>query len=249
LRIYDQIIALNPQDQTLQLGRASFAYQAGLISEAQADAILNSWLAANSPANAPPELYSLAGALPADPQREDLYIALANADPSNIPIQLRRLQVIADRNPELARAQLERLIVQNPNDFSVYFVQGELAQDLGDFELAADAYEAILGEQPNDIGALLALGGVRFQQRRYDSAARLYNEALALDPNNRAALTSLAGLTVSQGQRLTALEQLEQLQVELAAQGQSTEAIAREMQRIREGFLQQRGFQPSWERY
>ncbi|MGJ3254114.1 MAG: tetratricopeptide repeat protein [Elainellaceae cyanobacterium] len=249
LSIYNQIIALNPQDQALQLGRASFAYQAGLISEAQADAILNSWLATHSPANAPPELYSLAGALPADPQREDLYIALANADPSNIPIQLRRLQVIADRNPELARAQLERLIVQNPNDFSVYFVQGELAQDLGDFELAVDAYEAILSEQPNDIGALLALGGVRFQQRRYDYAARLYNEALALDPTNRAALTSLAGLTVAQGQRLTALEQLEQLQIELAAQGQSTEAIAREMQRIREGFLQQRGFQPSWERY
>ncbi|MEL6320850.1 MAG: tetratricopeptide repeat protein, partial [Cyanobacteria bacterium J06626_14] len=86
-------------------------------------------------------------------------------------------------------------------------------------------------------------------QQRYDSAARLYNEALALDPNNQAALTSLAGLRVAQGQRLTALEQLEFLQVEFAAQGQSTEAITREMQRIREGYLQQRGFQPPWERY
>ena len=249
LAIYNQIIALNPQDQALQLGQASLAYQARIISEAQAEAILNTWLTTNSLADAPPELYSLAGALPATPQREELYIALANADPSNIPIQLRRLQVIATRSPELARAQLERLIAQNPNDVSVYFVQGELAQDLGDFDLAANAYEAILLEQPNESGALLALGGVRFQQRRYDSAARLYNEALALDPNNQAALTSLAGLRVAQGQRLTALEQLEYLQVELAAQGRSTEAITREMQRIREGFLLQRGFQPAWERF
>ncbi|MEL6223870.1 MAG: tetratricopeptide repeat protein [Cyanobacteria bacterium J06627_8] len=249
LGIYDQIIGLDPQNQALQLGRASLAYQADLISEAQAEAILNNWLSINGIADAPPELYSLAGALPASAQREELYLALINADPSNVPIQLRRLQVIAIRSPDLARAQLDRLIAQNPNDISAYFVQGELAQDLGDLELAADAYEAILLQQPNETGALLSLGGVRIQQQRYDSAARLYNEALALDPNNQAALTSLAGLRVAQGQRLTALEQLEFLQVEFAAQGQSTEAITREMQRIREGYLQQRGFQPPWERY
>ncbi|MEO1521213.1 MAG: tetratricopeptide repeat protein [Cyanobacteria bacterium J06633_2] len=249
LGIYDQIIGLDPQNQALQLGRASLAYQADLISEAQAEAIFNNWLSINGIADAPPELYSLAGALPASAQREELYLALINADPSNVPIQLRRLQVIAIRSPDLARAQLDRLIAQNPNDISAYFVQGELAQDLGDLELAADAYEAILLQQPNETGALLSLGGVRIQQQRYDSAARLYNEALALDPNNQAALTSLAGLRVAQGQRLTALEQLEFLQVEFAAQGQSTEAITREMQRIREGYLQQRGFQPPWERY
>jgi tetratricopeptide (TPR) repeat protein len=249
LSIYDQIISLDPQNQALQLGRASIAYQAEVISEAQAEGILNNWLSINGVADAPPELYSLVGALPASAQREELYVLLANADPSNVPIQLRRLQVVASRSPDLARAQLDRLIAQNPNNLSLYFVQGELAQDLGDFDLAADAYEAILLQQPNETGALLALGGVRIQQRRYDSASRLYNEALALDPNNQAAMTSLAGLQVTQGRRLAALEQLEFLQVELASQGQSTEAIAREMQRIREGYLQQRGFQPSWERY
>ncbi|MEB3213466.1 MAG: tetratricopeptide repeat protein [Leptolyngbyaceae bacterium] len=249
LGIYDQIISIDPQNQALQLGRTSLAYQAELITEDQAEAVLNNWLAVNGIADAPPELYSLAGALPPSAQREELYVLLLNADPSNIPIQLRRLQVIASRSPQLARAQLERLIAQNPNDLSTYFVQGELAQDLGDLELAADAYESILLQQPNETGALLALGGVRIQQQRYDLAARLYNEALALEPNNQAALTSLAGLQVSQGRRITALEQLEYLQVELAAQGQSTEVITREMQRIREGYLQQRGFQPPWERY
>ncbi len=249
IALYDQVLALNPQDPAKQLGRASLAYQADLISAAQAEAILNSWLATYGVSATPPELYSLAGALPADPNREDLYTALANADPGNIPIQLRRLQVIARRSPDLARAQLQRLIAQNPDDFNVYFIQGELAQDLGNLGLASDAYESILSQEPSNIGALLALGGVRFQQRQYDSAAQLYNQALAIDPNNANAITSLVGLTVVQGRRLDALTQLEQLQVDMAAAGQSTADISREMQRIREGYLQQRGFQPEWERY
>jgi tetratricopeptide (TPR) repeat protein len=249
IALYDQVLALNPQDPAKQLGRASLAYQANIISQAQAEAILNSWLSTYGLSATPPELYSLAGALPANPDREDLYTALVNADPNNIPIQLRRLQLVARRSPDLARSQLQRLIAQNPDDFNIYFIQGELAQDLDNLDLASDAYESILSQEPSNIGALLALGGVRFQQRQYDSAAQLYNQALAIDPNNSIAMTSLVGLTVVQGRRLDALSQLEQLQVDMSAAGQSTDEISREMQRIREGYLQQRGFQPEWERY
>jgi tetratricopeptide (TPR) repeat protein len=249
IALYDQIIALNPQDPAKPLGRAALAYQAGLISESQAQATLNNWLANHSPDGAPPELFSLVGILPADPQRERLYITLSELDPSNVPVQLRRLQQVARQNPGLARAQLNRLVAENPNDFAVYFVQGELAQDLNDLDLASEAYELILSQQPTNTGALLALGGVRFQQRQYDAAAQLYNEAIALEPENPVAVQALVSLTVVQGRRLEALRQLEQLQVEQSAAGLSTEEISRQMQEIREGYLQQRGFQPPWERF
>jgi hypothetical protein len=41
--IFDQLVARNPQDLTLQLARASLAYQAKVIPESQAEAVLNYW--------------------------------------------------------------------------------------------------------------------------------------------------------------------------------------------------------------
>ncbi|MHC5724582.1 MAG: tetratricopeptide repeat protein, partial [Nostoc sp.] len=90
--IYDQLIARNPQNLSIQLGRASIAYQAKRISQPEAEAVLNNWLATQPATNTPPELYSLLGALPTDPQREALYSYLLEADPSSIPLQLRLLQ-------------------------------------------------------------------------------------------------------------------------------------------------------------
>jgi len=249
IALYDQVIALNPQDLTKQLGRASLAYQADRISAAEAEAVLGQWVSSRPADDTPPELYSLVGALPADPAREPLYDRLLAANPDSIPVQIRKIQLVATRSPDLAQAQVAQLIARNPDNLSVYFVQGQVAQDLGELNLAAQAYETILTEEPNNTGALLALGGVQFQQRRLESAARSYNQALALEPQNRDAHMALADLTVVEGRRLAALRQLEQWQVEQAARGVVDEEVTRQMQRIREGYLQQRGFQPPWERF
>lgn len=255
LVLYEQLLARNPQDLKIQLGWASVAYQAKRISTAQAEAVLYTWLQNRPPAEMPPELYSLVSALPPAPQREPLYAALIQADPDNIPVQVRLVQVLASRDPYQAQAQVNRLLVRArtaPNSRTstgLYFLQGQLAQALGDSNQAAEAYKAILAFQPDNTDALAALGGIRFQQRQFESATQLYAQVLSLNPNDLAAQRSLAGLTAAQGNTLQAMQQLEQIQIQQNAVGLPSSDISQQIQKLQEDFLQQRGFQPSWERY
>ena len=129
IALYDQIIILNPQDPTKQLGRIALAYQTDRISEFEATAALSQWLAAQPISGSlPPEVASLVGLLPAAPEREALYDWLLSIDPTSVPIQIRKIQLVAQREPELAQAMVELLVLQNPNDLDFYFVQGEVAQ-------------------------------------------------------------------------------------------------------------------------
>ncbi|OKH21930.1 tetratricopeptide repeat protein [Chroogloeocystis siderophila] len=249
LVLYDQLLARNPQDANVQLGRASIAYQANRISEAQAEVVLNSWLQTQPTTNAPAELFSLVAALPASPQRENLYNALLAIDPNNIPIQTRSLQLLVSRDPALARARVAQIVASNPNNVGVYFLQGQLAQAIGDLSLADKAYQTILTVQPYNADALSALAGIRFQQRRFNSAQQLYSQVLALNPNDLAIRRTLASLSAAQDKPLAALEQVEQLQVQQLTNGTSDNELSRQRQQLQENFLRRRGFQPSWERY
>jgi cellulose synthase operon protein C len=283
IALYDQLIAQDPSDTAKPLGRASLAYQANQISQAEAESILNQWLATPS-RNLPLELYSLVAALPADPQKEALYNRLLTEAPDSVPIRLRLLQVVAMRDPDGAKAQLADLIAKDPENLGSYFVQGEFAQNLGDLDLASAAYEAILARSAQNTDALAALGGVRFQQRQYGEATDLYAEVLKLQPENRIAQTAIAELAAAQGNRLEAIRKLEEIRqqnssspgsnppspqppntspdtspsttpdtVTPPAPGANQPApdprLLRRQQRIEADFLQQRGFQPPWERY
>ncbi|MCU0565320.1 MAG: tetratricopeptide repeat protein [Oculatellaceae cyanobacterium Prado106] len=252
IALYDQIIERDPSDLSKRLGRASLAYQADQISLTEAEGILQEWLATRPATDTPLELYSLVAALPADPQREPLYTRLLETMPESVPVRLRALQVVAMRDPDAARAQLAQLIANDPENLGAYFVQGELAQDLGDLDLASNAYETILERSAQNTDALAALGGIRFQQRQYDEATDLYTEVLKMEPSNQVAQTALAELTVVEGNRIEALRRLEELQQQRTPEGEATPAdpsMDRRIRRIQEGFLQQRGFQPPWERY
>lgn len=249
IALYDQIIALNPQNDAKQLGRAGLAYGAERITDNEAEQVLSQWLSRHTVAEAPPELFSLVGVLPASVAREALYNQLLAIDPANVPVRIRSIQLVASRDPDAARTQVEQLITANPDDLNAYFIRGQVAQDLGDLSDASVAYAAILERNPNNVGALLALGGVEFERQRYDAAQRAYNQVLDLDPDNGTARRSLAGLNAAQGRRLAALSQLEEWQADQAAQGIANPDVAIEMQRIREGFLLQRGIEPPWERF
>lgn len=243
--IYDQLIARNPQDAAKVLGRTSLAYQAGLISEAEAQQVLDRWLTTRPSSDTPPELFSLVAALPPSPDREALYVALLQSNPNDTAIQIRYVQVLAARDPAAAQAYLDQLIAQNPDNPNVYLVQGQLALEQGNLRQAGEAFQAALDQSPDNLSALSALGGVRFAQRRYGQAIGLYNEVLAIDPTNLGAQRALVDLEVAQGRRLNALERLEDIQQTRPGDP----ALAQQQQRIEEGFLQQRGFQLPWERY
>ncbi|HEY9796493.1 MAG TPA: tetratricopeptide repeat protein [Leptolyngbyaceae cyanobacterium] len=249
LAIYDQLVARNPQDVTRQLARTSLAYQAKVIDESQAEAVLNYWLQTQPTTNLPPELFTLVGTLPPEARREPLYNTLVQIDPNNIPVQLRLLQVIAKRSPAQARARVAQLVARDPNNLGNYVLQGQLAQGIGELDLASKAYETVVSVQPFNMEALSALGGIRFQQRRFDSATELYSQALALKPDDLPTRQTLISLSSAQDNQLEALAALEQLQLEQIQRGAPNNDLSRQMQQIQEGFLQRRGFQPPWERF
>jgi tetratricopeptide (TPR) repeat protein len=249
LAVYDQLITRSPQNSATQLGRASIAYQAKRISQPEAEAVLNNWLATQPATNTPPELYSLVAALPIDPQKEALYNYLVQVDPSSIPMQIRLVQALAKRNPAQAQARMKQLIARIPKNSDSYQLQAELARSVGNLDLASNAYQSILVQQPDNIDALAALGGIRFEQRRFDSAQQIYTQVLAQKPEDQGAKRALAGLSAIFDQPLTALSQLEKLQLEAIAQGTPDSDVYRQMQQIQEDFLLRRGFQPAWEDY
>ncbi len=249
IALYDQLLQRNPNDLRAALGRASIAYQAKRITQAEAESVLNRWLETNSPNNAPPELFSLVANLPPSPERESLYEALLAIDPENVPIQLRRVQLLAGRDPEKAKAEVAQLIARNPENIGAYFVQGELARSLGDLELASQSYQAILTRQPDNTGALMALAGVRFTQKKFDEATQLYNRVLAINPKDPDARRGLAELNVAKDQPFVALDQLRSLNSDQTATGTTNPELDNRIERLEVDILKRRGFQPYWERY
>jgi cellulose synthase operon protein C len=250
LALYDRLIAANPQDLQLVLARTAIAYPAGRVTAFEAEQVLNSWLQLR-PNERVPELYSLVAALPADPRREGLYAMLAEADPSNVPVQVRWIEVLASYNPYLAQAQANRLLAQarriyGQGDPALYLLQGQLALAAGNLDVATQAYETVLAQQPDNTTALSGLGGIRFQQRRFESATQYYSRVLSLNPDDTGAQLSMAELLAAQGRKLDALQQFEQFQRQTPIPDRK---VNQRVDQIQEEFLQQRGFQPSWERY
>lgn len=249
IALYDQLIADEPQNVAYPMGRAALAYQAGLITEAQAEAILNAGLQQLGDDPPPRALISLVTVLPPRASRAELYQTLLAVDGSNPQLQLRALQVLAETNPAEAEAQASQLVADNPDILASYFVLGEIAQQTGNLALARQSYGAVLQRFPDQPDALLALAGLEFQAGNYDQAERLYQYVLAMEADNGTARTSLAALNAVQGRPLAAIDQLQAWQQRQADLGIHNSQVARQIQQIEESLLLQRGIQPPWERF
>ncbi|MBE9108974.1 tetratricopeptide repeat protein, partial [Nodosilinea sp. LEGE 07298] len=211
LPVYVAAIAANPDNPDYPLGYALLAYRTEQITATVAAETLDSWLASQSLDNPPPELFELTGALPAEGDRNRLYQTLLTQRPDDLWLQWRTIELLALSDPEAAQAELEALIAANPDDLTVYFFQGELAQRQDDLPLAAAAYQQVLEREPENLGALAALAGVQFQQGNLTVARTLYDQVLALDPDYWEARYAIAELNIADDQKLTALDQLQQL--------------------------------------
>lgn len=249
LVVYDELMSRNPQSQEMQLGRAAIAYQARRISEVEAKGILENWLSTQPATNTPPELYSLVEILPLYPEREALYNYLAEIDPNNIAMQLRVVEAISDRSPAEARARVRQLIARLPQNASTFELQAQLARAAGDLNEAGKIYESVLAQQPDNLAALSALGGIRFEQQRFAAAEGIYSKIIEEKPEDLDARRAAADLTAILDKPLSALAQMENLQVEKMRQGSTDPELSQRMQQVQEEFLQRRGFQPPWEDY
>jgi tetratricopeptide (TPR) repeat protein len=245
LPLYAAAITADPDNATYPLGYALLAYRTGQMTAADATAVLEDWLAAQELGNAPPELFELVGALPADGDRAALYQTLLTQRPDDLWLRWRAIQLTALSDPELAQAELEALIAVQPDDVTVYFFQGELAQQQGNLPLAAAAYEQVLDRDPGNLGALSAMAGVKFQQGELPAARALYGQVLEAEPDNWGARYGMAELNLADDQKLAGLEQLRQL----IPGAEDPMALERRAEDVEFDLLFRRGFQPSWERY
>lgn len=245
LGLYEEIIALNPGNDAKILGQTSLAYQGKFISVETAESVLEQWLVAHSANENPPELYSLVGALPADPTRSELYESLLMANPSALLIRQRQIQVLAMSDPDAANEAAAQLVAANPEAPEVYLLQGQIAQDTGKLSTASRAYETLLERNPDQFDAIVGLAGVRFQQLRYQEARRLYDQAIEMAPDDINLRQTSISLTVAQDRPLQALEEINALQSQVPA----SIALERQERLIKEALLLHRGFQPVWERY
>ncbi|MEO0985146.1 MAG: tetratricopeptide repeat protein [Cyanobacteria bacterium J06639_14] len=251
LATYEQLLTLNPQNERAQLGRAHLALRLQKIETAEAEAVLNTWLvnhASVTPAVVVPELLDLVGTLPPDASREALYETLLAIAPEHIALNRRYAQLLAAKDPQQALAYVQQLTPSDPTQVDLYFVQGEVAQTLGELTLASEAYEMVLAQQPDNLGALAALGGVRFQQRRLNEAETLYARVLELDPEHWDTYRAMAELKLAQDQPIAALQRFNELQT-TAPDISSAPPLEHRVQQIQLDFLRRRGFQPDWERY
>ena len=251
LAAYEQLLDQDPQNERAQLGQAYLALRLQALSLEDAEAVLNRWLADHptiTPAVVVPELFDLVGTLPPDSSREALYKSLLAIAPEHIALNRRYAQLLAEQDPEQALAYVQQLTPSDPTQTDLYFVQGEVAQTLGELTLASEAYETILAQQPDNVGALAALGGVRFQQRRLNEAETLYERALEIAPEHWDTRRAMAELKLAQDQPIAALQRFNELQIE--APDTSPEIpLEHRVQQIQLDFLRRRGFQPDWERY
>jgi tetratricopeptide (TPR) repeat protein len=248
LQVYEQLQTDYPDDLAIEMGRMAIAYQQRQISEAAAVTVLDNWQTLPT-VEFPPELFLLAAALPAAPEREALYDALLELEPDNVGINRRWVQLWALRDPDKAQARVNQLLTDYPDQPEIYFVQGELAQALGDLDLASQSYQAILAQQPDQLDALAALAGIRFQQQRYAEAETLYQQVLAQRPGDPEIRRVLVELDLAQDRPVAAWQQLSQLRQEQAQAGVQDPQIDDRAQQLQIDFLKRRGFQPRWERY
>ncbi|MGB3312008.1 MAG: tetratricopeptide repeat protein [Nodosilinea sp.] len=245
LPVYLNAIAANPDNPDYPLGYALLAYRTGNMTAADANQTLAAWLETQSLDNPPADLFELAGALPADGDRASLYQTLLAQRPDDLWLQWRTIELLTETNPTQAQTEMEALIAANPDDLTVYFFQGELAQRQDNLPLAAAAYQQVLTQEPENLGALAALAGVQFQQGNLTAARTLYDQVLALDPDYWEARYAIAELNIADDQKLAALEQLRQLPPEAAP----AVNLDQRVQDVEFDLLRRRGFQPSWERY
>ena len=251
LAAYERLLSINPQSERAQLGRTYLALRLKQIRPAQAESVLDNWLAENSPlmsAVVTPELLNLVGTLPPAMERQALYEALLAIAPEHLGLNRRYVQLLAATDPEQAIAYARQLTPSDPTQVDLYFVQGEVAQTVGDLDLASQAYEAILTQKPDQVDALVALGGVRFQQGRLNQAETLYEQALDLRPDDTTIERILAELKLAQDYPITAFQTFTEFREDETFNNLEPPLEYR-TQDIRLNFLRRRGFQPPWERY
>jgi tetratricopeptide (TPR) repeat protein len=93
-----------------------------------------------------------------------------------------------------ARAIVERIISEEPDNTEALYVLSTLESALGKEREQKALLERLIKIEPNHVRGLIALGDMAFQTRSLSTAAAYYDKALAAEPDNGGALVGRAGV-------------------------------------------------------
>jgi tetratricopeptide (TPR) repeat protein len=101
----------------------------------------------------------------------------------------------ASRKKYLAEIETQNKILnQNPNNYSAYINRGVAEYNLGRFDDAVKSYKKASDLKPDNFLSWNNLGNVYREQKKYDLAEQAYKKAMTLDTQSVSPYTNLAKL-------------------------------------------------------
>ncbi len=119
----------------------------------------------------------------------------------------------ATRGPELARAEVERMIAASPQDVQRLNLAAGLQLSLGDVATATATLEKAIAVAPGDAATLVNLGRARLASQRLDEAEALFRRALSHDAASVDARVGMAEVAGRRGRNEEAIRWLEEIRV------------------------------------
>lgn len=109
-----------------------------------------------------------------------------------------------------AKDYYTKLLQQNPNESSIRYERGIIAEKLGDLALAESDFQEILKNEPKNAQVLNALGyTLADRTERYEEALTYIKRAFELEPNDAAVMDSMGWVQYRLGHYNDAIEHLQ----------------------------------------
>ena len=181
---------------------------------------------------------------------EEAFKRALSIDPKLLEARMHMVFIYLSRGEkQKARAEIERLRQEFPNDVGVHFVRGVLARLDGDYDRALRSFERMVRLNPAElVVASYNRARVFMYQRRYDDAMLELDQGAGMEPNHPLIKTFRATTLFRHGQPERAVEILKEvldahpemygvrphLAMALSATGQHEEARAQLTERVKE---------------
>jgi len=181
---------------------------------------------------------------------EEAFKRALSIDPKLLDARVHMVFIYLSRGEkQKARAEIERLRQEFPNDVGVHFVRGVLARLDGDYDRALRSFERMVRLNPAElVVASYNRARVFMYQRRYDDAMLELDQGAGMEPNHPLIKTFRATTLFRHGQPERAVEILKEvldahpemygvrphLAMALSATGQHEEARAQLTERVKE---------------
>lgn len=166
-------------------------------------------------------------------QAHDDLLAAANTAGASAELKGRAWRALAnlddDENPIAAQSELLEALKVTPETPADVLLGAELAEQMGEPELAEQAYRRALTEMPGDAEVTAGLAHVLMQQKKLDEADKVVTEGLVAHPGDPRLVSQAVPIYVAENKASLAIPMMESLRkddAKFAANAEMTRVLA-----------------------